>query len=908
MRFDGAEPPSVEQDLRAALPDRVRTLLWVVLIASAAFLAAIASFDPRGLPRWLLFNLPGSILVIFLLSRMHQPGSVARAVAFGIILVGGVSGTAAGWAILAGDVGATALITTALCLGTAVAFPWGPSAQLLAVLVGLAAMTTNVLLVPGGLAAAGVTSVTAALVPLGASVWIARIHTKIVGRLLAREREGEQVKSHLERQLWFRTLVQQSADLYVILDRNLKVILAEGNVEQTLGYSSPSEFLGTAGATYLHPEDLDKLPSLLAEVMGEKRVAGPVEVRVRHADGSWVHIEFVARNFLDDPVIGGIVLNSRDISLRRRVELDRELLLDVARELSGTLDRDEMILRVQRRMCAALQCERAVTFFQEDERPVLNTIGNHGFLPDAASRIDGFDLPVDAPLAQALLAGRTIVADEADMEKFLPPGLKQDLATGSFLLVPLNVAGRVMGGLSFLRDRAGRAFSPAQVQLAEGVGRHLSVAIGAADLYRQQQEAAAVAGALARVGREMISSLDTPVLLSRLCQLTTEALGCDGSHTVLWMPDEEAYGIVAGYGDTPEQSESLRLVRFPLSGLHGLLNALERDKVVQFTGPWGADGEPLTRLPVSLGITVALHVGLRRGDRLIGYQTAVYRGRRDRFSAAQERLARGIAHLGSLALENARLVEELEKADRLKSDFVANMSHELRSPLHVIIGYHEMLLERAFGPLAVEQEDALRRANRGARELLELVETTLDLSRLTAQRPAVGLQEVEIATLVDTLVTGEILINKPHLELRCEVSPDLPHVHTDRLKLRMVLKNLLGNAVKFTDSGTIGLQVSEQRGGVQFEVIDTGIGIAATDRERIFEPFVQVDGSARGRGGAGLGLYIVRRLVDLLGGTIELDSEPGRGTAVRVWMPCHPGSAQPPAAAGDEVSGLSDKT
>jgi len=124
----------------------------------------------------------------------------------------------------------------------------------------------------------------------------------------------------------------------------------------------------------------------------------------------------------------------------------------------------------------------------------------------------------------------------------------------------------------------------------------------------------------------------------------------------------------------------------------------------------------------------------------------------------------------------------------------------------------------------------------------------------------------------------------------------------------MVLKNLLGNAVKFTDSGTIGLRASKQRDGVQFEVTDTGVGIAETDRERIFEPFFQVDGSARGRGGAGLGLYIVRRLVELLGGTVALDSEPGRGTAVRVWIPRDAAVVQSSAAAREEVLGATDKT
>jgi len=901
MPLDDAEMRSVERDVRAGLPDRLRILLWVLLAANAAFFVANAVFDPNGLTRWVLFNGPVCLLIIFLLSRLRHAGSLARAIAFGVVLVGTVSGSTAAWGVLAGDITAATLITTAVCLCTSLALPWGPAVQLVVVVFGLTAMVSNALLVPGALASVGVTSVTAAVLPLVASIWIAQAQIRVASRTLAREREGQRVQRVLEKQLRFRALVQHSADLHVILDRELNVLVVEGNVEETLGYSSPSEFLGTLGPSYVHPEDVDKLPALFSEVVHGKGVVGPVEVRVRHADGSWVHIEFVARNLLDDPVIGGIVLNSRDVTLRRRVELDRELLLEVARELSATLDRDAMVSRVQQRMCVALPCERVITFFQDDGRRGLRLIGHHGFTQDEAARMVPLELSSDTPLNRALLGGKTIVTDGTGIESLLPPTVRPALANGFLLLVPLNIGGRLRGGLGFLREQGGRPFSPGQIQLAEGVGRHVSLAIGAAELYREQQETARISAALARVGREMISSLDTPVLLSRLCQLTTEALGCDASHTLLWEPDAEAYGVVAGYGDTPENWESLRLVRFPPCSIEGLLGALEQDKVVQLTGPWDTQPDPLSRLPEMLGITVALHVGLRRGDRLIGYQTALYLGRRERFTAAQERLARGIAHLGSLALENARLVEELEKADRLKSDFVANMSHELRSPLHVIIGYHEMLLEGALGPIAPQQVEALRRADRGARELLELVEMTLDLSRLTARRAPVDLEDVSIPKLVEDLIRADLLLAKPHLDLQCKVAPELPTLQTDRLKLRLILKNLLGNAVKFTDAGTVELSVRRRENGAEFEVADTGIGIPPAVRERIFEPFFQADGSASGRGGAGLGLYIVRRMVELLGGELEFDSEPGRGTTVRVWIPRHP-TAAGPSPEGEEAT------
>jgi len=447
----------------------------------------------------------------------------------------------------------------------------------------------------------------------------------------------------------------------------------------------------------------------------------------------------------------------------------------------------------------------------------------------------------------------------------LLPGLATHVVLGPFLAGLLSIAGAAAG------DRVRRAVFE----------RGQALEASTADLQQQ----AAVDEALARVGRELIALPDTKRILDRLCHLTTEALRCDASHTYLWDAEQQEFRATAGYGDTPEQWESVRLLAYPQALTGNFAQRIGDEVVVQYrVADLPRESAAMMR---QVGTTVALGMALRRGDSLIGVQTAVYRGRLEAFDAGQVRIAHGIAHLASLALATARLFEELDSANRLKSEFVATMSHELRSPLNIIIGYHELLMDGAFGPLNDLQRDPLRRADRSARELLDLISATLDLSRLEAKRIALDLSQVDIAELVDEVGREyATVLDRPALAVRWFTAHGLPPLRTDRVKLKMVLKNLVGNAVKFTDRGEVSLAATARDDGVEFTVVDTGVGIPHDAQLMIFEPFRQLEVTrTRLRGGAGLGLYIVKRLLDALGGTIAVESEVGRGSVFRVWLP-----------------------
>jgi signal transduction histidine kinase len=414
------------------------------------------------------------------------------------------------------------------------------------------------------------------------------------------------------------------------------------------------------------------------------------------------------------------------------------------------------------------------------------------------------------------------------------------------------------------------------------------------------REEAAVSAALARIGGELISSLDRPVLLERVCQVTTDELGAASSHTLLRRAEEALYVTVAAHGLSPEVGEIVRLLEIPQERLAALLEQLDTEGVAVVESPFQLlPGDP---------DAYHLLIALRRGPTLIGLQVANWR-QPPVLTSTQHRIARGIGQLASMALANAQLVHELEAANQLKSDFVASMSHELRTPLNLIIGYGDLLLDDTFGALTPPQADTLKRMARSSRELLDLVEATLDLSRLEARRMPLELREIDLRELFDDLaLESRAWRLQPGVELTWDVVPGTPRITSDQVKLRMVLKNLVGNAVKFTQRGRIVASARAALGAIELTIQDTGVGIPPESQRLIFEPFRQADRNVHSRyGGAGLGLYIVRRLLDAIGGAIRLESEVGVGSTFRIVLPVRsyrvetglPGERIPPSPASD---------
>ena len=215
------------------------------------------------------------------------------------------------------------------------------------------------------------------------------------------------------------------------------------------------------------------------------------------------------------------------------------------------------------------------------------------------------------------------------------------------------------------------------------------------------------------------------------------------------------------------------------------------------------------------------------------------------------------AATADLAAQNARLQwqsMEVEKANKLKSDFLASMSHELRTPINALIGYTALMLDGVYGDMTSSQVEAVRRAHDAGRHLAELIGDILDLARIEAGKTRIQVAPIMIGeVLAETTTQIEPLAAKKGLRLECRVEPGLPAIQSDRMKLKQILLNLLSNAVKFTSSGSVVLAAARSGDGVRCDVADTGIGIASEDLGKIWEDFRQLDGShTREFGGTGL--------------------------------------------------------
>jgi signal transduction histidine kinase len=302
-----------------------------------------------------------------------------------------------------------------------------------------------------------------------------------------------------------------------------------------------------------------------------------------------------------------------------------------------------------------------------------------------------------------------------------------------------------------------------------------------------------------------------------------------------------------------------------------------------------------------LGLRSLVAVPLVARGRAIGVLALGHTGREQRFTAADEAVAAELARRAGLAVANALLYDqarraqaEAEAAGRAKDDFLATMSHELRTPLSAIIGYAELMRDGVVAPVAPGQHAPLDRIAASARHLLALIEEILDYAKADVRREALDAAPLDAAALArDAGAMIEPVAATHGIDFRVE-APERPVPMTgDARRLRQVLLNLLGNAVRYTDAGSVALRVAPGDGCVAFAVEDTGIGIAPEHLGRIFEPFWQVEqGHTRRRGGTGLGLAVARGLAERMGGTLTVESARGRGSTFTLVVP-----AAPPGAA-----------
>ncbi len=388
------------------------------------------------------------------------------------------------------------------------------------------------------------------------------------------------------------------------------------------------------------------------------------------------------------------------------------------------------------------------------------------------------------------------------------------------------------------------------------------------------------------VARALASNMGSREILATLCKAATVRGQAHGAIVAEIYADTGTY--VAAIGISGE----LVGTTFPVAG--SITERVLRDRKTI-----GAPQAILESSPFFSDLLHALNVGpaiilpLVAHDRLLGTLTVLRENGAPAFDSIAATRLEAVADLASLALWNARLLEEAREGDAAKTSLLATLSHELRTPLAALEGYGELLEDEILGPLAPAQRDVITRLRTVSRHLGSLIEDILTYASLEADRVVPRVAPTNVDELLDTLHPFvEPLAREKGIAFDIVVEPNLPVIATDEAKMRQILINLCQNAVKFTESGSVTVRVA--RGSpapdgvatIRCAVKDTGVGVASADLQRLFRPFSQLDSSlSRSHGGTGLGLYISRRLATLLGGRIEVISRPGDGSTFTLVLP-----------------------
>jgi signal transduction histidine kinase len=384
---------------------------------------------------------------------------------------------------------------------------------------------------------------------------------------------------------------------------------------------------------------------------------------------------------------------------------------------------------------------------------------------------------------------------------------------------------------------------------------------------------------LVALATALSETLEGEQILAQALRHGGDMVGADARTALLFDAGADTFRIAAEQDMRPGDQSWLG-VEFPAT-LDVAVALREREVVVL---PRDRPDSPVIRILEQGGVAECVYVLMRHAGATLGALT-FSRFHAVSFTEAECRLIRALAHQTAQALRNAELVAALRQANALKSEFVSTMSHELRTPLNVIIGFTEMLGDDDLP--TVDRRDCLERMDAAARDLLGLIESTLEIGRLEADRNVVRLEPIDLGSYWAELAAAcGRLPRGSEVALRWSVVDAGVRVDTDIRKLTVIVRNLVGNALKFTSQGAVDVALEVLADGIVVRVSDTGIGIATADHAVVFDMFRQADGSdARQFGGSGLGLYIVSRFTAQLGGTVELQSAPGEGSRFTVRLP-----------------------
>jgi two-component system sensor histidine kinase/response regulator len=742
----------------------------------------------------------------------------------------------------------------------------------------------------------------------------------------------------------FRALVQNSSDIIILFDAEGTVQYQSPSIERLLGYR-PEDWIGrnVFRDPIVHPDDQEAKRLFFETARNHQGAPVTAEFRLRHADGSWRLVEAVGQSFLHDPGVAGVVANYRDVTERKLIEhalqermKELACLYAVSRDTQEDLSMEELCRRAVEHLIPAMQ-------FPEITVPVIELNGDR-FASENYTPGLSFGLQAEIK-AEGQVFGHVRVYYTEEKPFLIPE--EQNLLNGIAEALGASLERkRAHKALREARDELERKVSERTAELRQSEA-YLAEAqrlshIGSWAFDLASNKYTYVSEECLRIFEiDAQQDLPTREAISRLIHPEDwERVNGDYEKTVREKVDTSTEFRIRLPSGT---AKHIQAIRHPVLNAAGdvvqvvgtaidvtqrkraeealrLSNAYNRSLIEASLDPLVTIGPDGTITDVNAATESA--TGRSRGELVgtdfcdyftepaaarAGYEWAFREGtvqdyplelrHRDgrvmsvlyNASVYRDESGHVIGVFAAARDITERLAKEAaEAANRAKDEFMANVSHEIRTPMNAILGMTDLVLDTE---LTDDQRQCLKTVKSAADSLLGIINDLLDFSKIEAGKLELELADFSLRAAVgDTVRALAVRAHKKGVELICGVEPDVPDALVgDAVRVRQVLLNLVGNAIKFTDAGEVDVRVEvnvEVAGhlapddvGLRFTVRDTGIGIPPEQQERIFRAFEQEDASTtRKYGGTGLGLTIASRLVALMGGKITVDSEPGRGS------------------------------
>lgn len=597
------------------------------------------------------------------------------------------------------------------------------------------------------------------------------------------------------------------------------------------------------------------------------------------------------------------VQNARSFQLAREQQAESRLLYTLSSALNAATDEQALVMALVDNPIATVPVSISLSVWNTYDFDTSDSIMILGdWRPGLGTQLRGQALP-KAMLPSMNTLDRNEVVWYDDLEN--APNLDAESKTvslqfgiHSIISAPLTSAGRWIGFLTVSADQA-RTHTASEIRIVRGIVEQITALV---ERFRVQRESARYANQLqtvTTVSAAVSRILDTDQLLLEVSEKTRDDF--DLYHAHIYLLDETGDNLVlaAGAGDAGRIMKQLgHSIPFRRPDSIVATAARTRQGVISNDVTSAPNFLPNPLLPETQS---ELAIPMLVGETLIGVLD-VQSNQVNRFTQEDVRIQTALASQVAVAVQNARafrllaeqaerekqIAERLRDVDRLKSQFLANMSHELRTPLNSIIGYSEILLDGDDGELSAEAAEDVSTIYNSGKHLLAIINDILDLAKIESGQMTIDLRPIDLHPFINEIVqTSQVLVKNKQVVLEVIETPDMPAVKADRLRLRQIITNLVSNAVKFTETGSVTLRYGVTNEAQAFiEVKDTGIGVKPENLDRIFEQFSQVDGSSTRRaGGTGLGLTITRHFVHMHGGEIMVESDFGKGSTFRFTLP-----------------------